>query len=30
MGERYQEAGLARRREAAEAAYRRFAFGDSA
>jgi hypothetical protein len=30
MGERYQEAGLARRREAAEAASRRFAFGDSA
>jgi hypothetical protein len=30
MGERYEDASLARRREAAEAAYRRFAFGDSA
>lgn len=30
LGERYEEAGLARRREAAEAAYRGFAFGDPA
>ncbi|HEX5250083.1 MAG TPA: hypothetical protein VFW14_10500 [Gaiellales bacterium] len=30
LGERYREPGLARLREAAESAYRRFAFGDSA
>ncbi|HEX3332344.1 MAG TPA: hypothetical protein VHS27_20650 [Gaiellales bacterium] len=30
LGERYREAGLARRREAAESAYRRFAFGETA
>jgi hypothetical protein len=30
MGERYQQRGLAGRRAAAEAVYRRFAFGDSA
>ena len=29
LGERYREAGLARRREAAESVYRRFAFGDA-
>jgi len=30
LGERYREPGLARLREAAESAYRRFAFGDAA
>jgi hypothetical protein len=30
MDARYHEGGLARHREAAEAVYRRFAFGDSA
>jgi hypothetical protein len=30
LGERYRDAGLARRRDAAESAYRRFAFGDAA
>jgi hypothetical protein len=30
LGERYRAAGLARHREAAESAYRRFAFGDPA
>ena len=30
LGDRYREAGLTRRREAAESAYRRFAFGDAA